>query len=71
MWRVLVFLMISSCLWADESHPVLALGSTAPNFELPGVAMWECRADGIQLLPALQLQTEPELSAVPARGWGR
>ena len=37
MWRVLVFLMISSCLWADEAHPVLPLGSTAPNFELPGV----------------------------------
>ena len=27
------------------------------------------RADGIQLLPSLQLQTEPELSPVPARGW--
>lgn len=37
MWKVLVFLMISLCLWADESHPVLAPGSTAPNFELPGV----------------------------------
>jgi len=29
--------MVSSCLWADEAHPVLALGSAAPNFELPGV----------------------------------
>ena len=37
MWRVLVVLMISSALWADEPHPVLALGSAAPNFELPGV----------------------------------
>ena len=37
MWRVFVFLMLSSCLWADEAHPVLALGSAAPNFELPGV----------------------------------
>ena len=27
--------------------------------------------NGIQLLPSLQLQTEPELSAVPARGWGK
>ena len=34
-------------------------------------AMWERRADGIQLLPSLQLQTESELSAVPARGWSK
>src|SRR2546427_1181954 len=32
-------------------------------------AMWQCRAAGIQLLPSLQPQTEPELSAGPAPGW--
>ena len=31
--------------------------------------MWERSPAGIQLLPSLQLQTKPELSAVPARGW--
>jgi hypothetical protein len=25
MWRVFIFLMLSSCLWAGEAHPVLAL----------------------------------------------
>ena len=32
-------------------------------------AMRKRRANGIQLLPSLQLQTEPELSAVPALDW--
>src|SRR5262249_52788911 len=32
-------------------------------------AMWESSPDRIQLLPWLPLQTKPELSAVPARGW--
>src|SRR6185436_384269 len=48
-------------------HPLLPSAATAQQ-RVP--AMWECRANGIQLLPALQLQTEPQLSAVPARGWG-
>ena len=33
------------------------------------LAMREPPSAGIQLLPSLQLQTEPELSEVPARGW--
>jgi peroxiredoxin len=42
MWRVVLFFAISltSCSltsWAQESHPILAIGSPAPNFELPGV----------------------------------
>ncbi|MGH9502362.1 MAG: redoxin family protein [Terriglobales bacterium] len=38
MWKVLIILLFSSSLWAaDEAHPILALGSPAPNFELPGV----------------------------------
>jgi peroxiredoxin len=39
MWRVLLSLMLALTLsgWAQESHPILALGSPAPNFELPGV----------------------------------
>ncbi len=37
MWRVLIFLMLALGAWAQETHPVLALGSPAPHFELPGV----------------------------------
>ena len=47
-------------------HSLLPPAATAQQ-RLP--ALWECRPDGIQLLSSLQLQTEPELSAVPARGW--
>ena len=47
-------------------YPVLHPAATAAK-SLP--AMWERRPDRIQLLPSLQLQTEPELSAVPALGW--
>jgi peroxiredoxin len=37
MWRILVLLTFISPIWAQEAHPILALGSAAPNFELPGV----------------------------------
>ena len=37
MRRVFVFLILTLAGWAQESHPILALGSSAPNFELPGV----------------------------------
>jgi peroxiredoxin len=37
MWRVLILLTLSPTAWAQESHPILALGSPAPSFELPGV----------------------------------
>ncbi len=37
MQRVFVFLILTLAAWAQESHPILALGSSAPNFELPGV----------------------------------
>lgn len=37
MWRVLIFLTCTLSLWAQSDHPVLALGSQAPTFELPGV----------------------------------
>ncbi|MGC2475437.1 MAG: redoxin family protein [Candidatus Sulfotelmatobacter sp.] len=37
MWRSLILLTFSLSLWAQESHPILAIGSPAPNFELPGV----------------------------------
>ncbi len=33
----MAFLCLSLAAWADEAHPILALGSPAPNFELPGV----------------------------------
>ena len=35
--RVFGFLMLTLSAWAQQSHPILALGSPAPNFELPGV----------------------------------
>jgi len=37
MWRVLVLLILALPGWAQEQHPILAIGSPAPNFELPGV----------------------------------
>jgi peroxiredoxin len=37
MWRAILFLAISWTAWAQESHPILPIGSPAPNFELPGV----------------------------------
>jgi peroxiredoxin len=37
MWRVILFLLISLGAWSEDAHPILALGSPAPNFELPGV----------------------------------
>ena len=52
MWKkLLIVLMVSLSVggsaWGSEAHPVLALGSPAPNFELPGV-------DGQQLIGAEQ-----------------
>src|SRR6266576_2812518 len=37
MWRVFLFLLISLGAWTQDAHPILALGSPAPDFELPGV----------------------------------
>jgi len=37
MWKILVFLAFTLSLSAQSEHPILALGSQAPNFELPGV----------------------------------
>ncbi len=37
MSRVLIFFMLALGAWAQETHPILALGSPAPDFELPGV----------------------------------
>ncbi len=37
MWRVFAFLILALTASAQETHPILALGSPAPNFELPGV----------------------------------
>src|SRR5580698_1977679 len=37
MWRVFVLCVLAATAGAQETHPILALGSPAPNFELPGV----------------------------------
>src|SRR5438105_1639716 len=37
MWRVFGLLFLALTAWAQQPHPILALGSPAPNFELPGV----------------------------------
>src|ERR1700685_2759843 len=37
MWRVSAFLILTLTASAQQTHPILALGSHAPNFELPGV----------------------------------
>ena len=36
-WKVLLVLLFSLAASAEERHPILALGSTAPDFALPGV----------------------------------
>jgi peroxiredoxin len=37
MWKVFVVLLVSLSAWGSEAHPILALGSSAPDFSLPGV----------------------------------
>jgi thiol-disulfide isomerase/thioredoxin len=37
MWRALLVLLTSVCLFADEPHPTLPLDSKAPDFSLKGV----------------------------------
>ncbi len=37
MWRGILLLMMSCAVWAQEAHPILTLGSPAPDFALPGV----------------------------------
>jgi peroxiredoxin len=37
MWRVFAFFVLALTASAQQMHPILALGSPAPNFELPGV----------------------------------
>jgi peroxiredoxin len=37
MWRIIALLLVSVAGFADEVHPILALGSQAPGFSLPGV----------------------------------
>jgi peroxiredoxin len=37
MSRTFAILLLTLTAWAQQPHPILALGSPAPNFELPGV----------------------------------
>ncbi len=37
MWRAALFLLVSFAVWGQETHPILTLGSAAPDFALPGV----------------------------------
>ena len=37
LWKVGVVLALSLAAWAGDAHPILAIGSPAPNFELPGI----------------------------------
>jgi hypothetical protein len=37
MWKLFALATLALTTWAQEAHPILALGSPAPNFELPGV----------------------------------
>jgi len=37
MPRALSILLLTLTAWAQQPHPILAIGSPAPNFELPGV----------------------------------
>src|SRR5208283_6026326 len=37
MWKVFVFVLLALTAWAQDAHPILAIGSPAPTFELRGV----------------------------------
>jgi len=37
MRRTFLFLLITSTVWGQDTHPILPLGSPAPDFALPGV----------------------------------
>jgi peroxiredoxin len=37
MWKALLVLFFAAASWAGEAHPILALGSPAPDFDLPGI----------------------------------
>jgi peroxiredoxin len=37
MWRAIFFFLLTSAAWGQTAHPILALGSPAPDFALPGV----------------------------------
>jgi peroxiredoxin len=37
MWRIIVLLLGTSVVYGQDAHPILTLGSSAPNFSLPGV----------------------------------
>ncbi len=35
--RMALTVLLSLAAWAEQTHPILAIGSAAPDFELPGV----------------------------------
>src|ERR1700741_4647683 len=37
MWRLFAFLLIPFAVFGQTAHPILAIGSPAPDFSLPGV----------------------------------
>ena len=37
LWSIGMLLVLSLAAWAEEAHPILAIGSHAPNFELQGI----------------------------------
>ena len=37
MWRAILFLLLTPGAWGQITHPILPLGSPAPDFALPGV----------------------------------
>jgi peroxiredoxin len=37
MWRLIFPLLLASAVWGQTSHPILTVGSPAPDFSLPGV----------------------------------
>jgi thiol-disulfide isomerase/thioredoxin len=37
MWRLIFSMLLATATWGQTSHPILAIGSPAPDFTLPGV----------------------------------
>jgi len=53
MWRVMLFFLLATATWGQTAHPILALGSTAPDFDLPGVDGKNHRLSDYAASPAL------------------
>jgi peroxiredoxin len=55
MWRVLLLFLLTTATWGQTAHPILPLGSTAPDFDLPGVDGKNHRLSDYAASPVLEV----------------